>query len=132
MQLTYQYPLYCSYMPIFFFVQHINDLSFAIDLEDTLKNAEGIFLQLKDMNQLPDSIAELLGFELNDGAAAAVANVNSSSEATPVDVTPNNSTPSTPEKQRASTVVTSQKDVMHDDSRLVEMTSKQNLRKSPT
>ena len=120
-------------MPIFSFVQHINDLSFAIDLEDTLKNAEGIFLQLKDMNQLPDSIAELLGFELNDGAAAAaIANVNSSSEATPVDVTPNNSTPSTPEKQRASTVVTSQKDVMHDDSRLVEMTSKQNLRKSPT
>lgn len=37
-------------------------MSMAIHLEETLKKAEGIFLQLKNAKHLPDSVKEILGF----------------------------------------------------------------------
>ena len=114
--------------------QHINDLSFAIDLEDTLKKAEGIYLQLKAMSQLPDSIIELLGFAITDTDGATASN-SSTAENTPRYATPNVSTPSTPEKLVAAAntnnVVTSQKDVMHGDNPTTAPVA-QKRRKSPT
>lgn len=43
------------------FNQHINDMSGAIHLEDTLKKAEGIYIQLKDSKKLPAPVAEIIG-----------------------------------------------------------------------
>ncbi|KAL3884053.1 hypothetical protein ACJMK2_030276 [Sinanodonta woodiana] len=54
-------------------LKHINDICFAIHLEDTLKKAEGIYLQLKECKKLPDSIQEILGFKVspaNSGASS--------------------------------------------------------------
>lgn len=51
-------------------LQHINDMSMAIHLEETLKKAEGIFLQLKNARHLPDSVKEILGFILPSSAGS--------------------------------------------------------------
>ncbi|GFO47229.1 TBC1 domain family member 15 [Plakobranchus ocellatus] len=42
-------------------LKHINDISLSIPLEETLRKAEGIFLQLRDFKKLPNSIKEILG-----------------------------------------------------------------------
>ena len=39
-------------------------MSFAIHLEDTLKKAEGILLQLKDSKKLTPGVKEILGLEI--------------------------------------------------------------------
>ncbi|ESO85851.1 hypothetical protein LOTGIDRAFT_221303 [Lottia gigantea] len=46
-------------------LKHINDISLAIPLEDTLKKAEGIFLQLKNYKKLPKPVKEILGLEVS-------------------------------------------------------------------
>lgn len=46
------------------FSQHINDMSGAIHLEDTLKKAEGIYIQLKDSKKLPAPVAEIIGLDV--------------------------------------------------------------------
>ncbi|GFR95306.1 TBC1 domain family member 17 [Elysia marginata] len=43
------------------FSQHINDISLSIPLEETLRKAEAIFLQLRDYKKLPVSVKEILG-----------------------------------------------------------------------
>lgn len=48
----------------FFFPKHINDMSGAIHLEDTLKKAEGIYIQLKDSKKLPAPVAEIIGLDV--------------------------------------------------------------------
>lgn len=60
-------------------LKHINDMTMGIHLEDTLKKAEGIFLQLKAAKKLPDSIKEILGFQVSPTASGA-----SSGSSTPV------------------------------------------------
>lgn len=42
-------------------LKHINDISLSIPLEDTLRKAEGIFLQLKEYKKLPKVVKEILG-----------------------------------------------------------------------
>ena len=39
-------------------------MSGAIHLEDTLKKAEGIYLQLKDSKKLPAPVAEIIGLDV--------------------------------------------------------------------
>ncbi|KAK6171577.1 hypothetical protein SNE40_019734 [Patella caerulea] len=46
-------------------LKHINDISLSIPLEDTLKKAEGIFLQLKKYKKLPNDIKEILGLDVS-------------------------------------------------------------------
>ena len=50
-------------------LKFINDLSFRIELEKTLVYAEGLYLQIKNFNNLPENIAEILG--LSSGATGA-------------------------------------------------------------
>lgn len=45
-------------------LKHINDMSGAIHLEDTLKKAEGIYIQLKDSKKLPAPVAEIIGLDV--------------------------------------------------------------------
>ncbi|XP_052808211.1 TBC1 domain family member 15-like [Mya arenaria] len=52
-------------------LKHINDMSMAIHLEETLKKSEGIFLQLKSAKHLPDTIKEILGFPTSSPADSA-------------------------------------------------------------
>ncbi|KAK7494859.1 hypothetical protein BaRGS_00013986 [Batillaria attramentaria] len=42
-------------------LKHINDISLTIQMEDMLKKAEGIFLQMKQYKKLPLSVKEILG-----------------------------------------------------------------------
>lgn len=42
-------------------LKHINDISLSIPLEETLRKAEAIFLQLRDYKKLPPSVKEILG-----------------------------------------------------------------------
>ncbi|XP_064489969.1 TBC1 domain family member 15-like isoform X2 [Ornithodoros turicata] len=42
-------------------LKHVNDMSYKINLEETLARAEGIYLQLKDCLKLPESVQETLG-----------------------------------------------------------------------
>lgn len=44
-------------------LKHVNDMSYKINLEETLAKAEGIFLQLKDCLRLPESVQETLGIQ---------------------------------------------------------------------
>lgn len=60
-------------------LKHINDMTLAIQLEDTLKKAEGIYLQLKAVKRLPDPIKEILGFQITPTPSGA-----SSGSSTPV------------------------------------------------
>jgi len=55
-------------------------MSMAIHLEETLKKAEGIFLQLKNAKHLPDGVKEILGFPTSSPAGSA----RSSGTSTPV------------------------------------------------
>ena len=65
----------------------------AIHLEDTLKKAEGIFLQLKRAKNLPDQAKEILGFP----TASPVGSTASSRTSTPIPpVTPANTPVSGP------------------------------------
>ncbi|KAJ8315023.1 hypothetical protein KUTeg_007173 [Tegillarca granosa] len=59
-------------------LKHINDMCFAIHLQETLKKAEGIYLQLKQCKKLPDPIKEILGFEISPCSSSS-----SSSKTTP-------------------------------------------------
>lgn len=54
-------------------------MTLAIQLEDTLKKAEGIYLQLKAVKRLPDPIKEILGFQITPTPSGA-----SSGSSTPV------------------------------------------------
>jgi hypothetical protein len=45
-------------------LQFINDLSLRIDLEKTLKFAEGLFIQLSTFKNLPAPICEILGLPI--------------------------------------------------------------------
>lgn len=56
------------------YFQHINDMCFAIHLQETLKKAEGIFLQLKQCKKLPDPIKEILGFEISPCSSSSSSN----------------------------------------------------------
>lgn len=60
-------------------LKHINDMSMAIHLEDTLKKAEGIFLQLKNAKKLPNTVKEILGLPVSPSNSLA-----SSGTSTPV------------------------------------------------
>lgn len=42
-------------------LKHINDISLTIPMEEMMKKAEGIFLQMKQYKKLPDSVKEILG-----------------------------------------------------------------------
>ncbi|KAK7084318.1 hypothetical protein SK128_019598 [Halocaridina rubra] len=47
-------------------LKHINDISLRIDLESTLKKAEGIYLQISKSNNVPDSVRKLLGLPIQE------------------------------------------------------------------
>lgn len=44
-------------------LKHINDISLTIPMEDMLKKAEGIFLQMKQYKKLPPAVKEILGLQ---------------------------------------------------------------------
>lgn len=44
--------------------QHINDICFAINLDESLKKAEGIFEQLKLCKKTPSHVKEIIGLEV--------------------------------------------------------------------
>lgn len=58
--------------------QHINDISLTIPMEEMLKKAEGICLQMKQYKKLPMSVKEILGFLPHSPASSS-----SSSAGTP-------------------------------------------------
>ncbi|OWF45003.1 TBC1 domain family member 15-like isoform X2 [Mizuhopecten yessoensis] len=60
-------------------LKHINDMSLAIHLEETLKKAESIFLQLKNSKKLPATLKEILGMELSPSSSTS-----SSCKTTPI------------------------------------------------
>lgn len=64
----------------------------TIDLEEVLKIAEGMHLQLKEAKVLPAAISELFGFPTEEGAINGVVNGETSRD----------STPSTPDKSKLS------------------------------
>ncbi|XP_078000434.1 TBC1 domain family member 15-like isoform X2 [Glandiceps talaboti] len=67
-------------------LKHINELSLGIDIEDTLKKAEGIYLQLTQCEQLPGTIKDILGLhsdEHNNGHMDCIDSNNSSIEMIP-------------------------------------------------
>lgn len=74
-------------------LKHINDLSGTIDVEDTLKKAEGFFLQLKECKQLPQQVKDIVGFT---GAASGDALELNTPGGSPKLRTPVGSTPGTP------------------------------------
>ncbi|XP_046581364.1 TBC1 domain family member 15-like isoform X1 [Haliotis rubra] len=59
-------------------LKHINDISLSIALDDTLRKAEGIFLQLKAYKKLPQTVKEILGLATSPGHSTS-----SSSRSTP-------------------------------------------------
>ncbi|XP_041352062.1 TBC1 domain family member 15-like isoform X2 [Gigantopelta aegis] len=59
-------------------LKHINDISLSIPLEDTLKKAEGIFLQLKTYKKLPVTVKEILGL-----TSSPQSSMSGSSQTTP-------------------------------------------------
>ncbi|XP_045196515.1 TBC1 domain family member 15-like isoform X2 [Mercenaria mercenaria] len=65
-------------------LKHINDMSMAIHLEETLKKAEGIFLQLKNAKHLPDGVKEILGFPTASLSSSPAGSRGSSGTSTPV------------------------------------------------
>jgi hypothetical protein len=67
-----------------FCFQHINDMSMAIHLEESLKKAEGIFLQLKNAKHLPDGVKEILGFPTASVSSSPAGSRGSSGTSTPV------------------------------------------------
>lgn len=58
-------------------------MSMAIHLEETLKKAEGIYLQLKNAKHLPDAVKEILGFPTAASSSPAGSR-GSSGNSTPV------------------------------------------------
>ncbi|KAL8575545.1 hypothetical protein ACOMHN_059609 [Nucella lapillus] len=44
-------------------LKHINDISLTIPMEEMLKKAEGIFLQMKQYKKLPPAVKEILGLQ---------------------------------------------------------------------
>lgn len=64
-------------------LKHINDMTGAIHLEETLKKAESIFLQLKESKKLPNHLKEILGFEVSPDNSASSSNKTTPSS-TPV------------------------------------------------
>lgn len=84
-------------------LKHINDMTLAIHLEDTLKKAEGIFLQLKAAKKLPDSIKEIIGFQVSPTASGASSGSSTPIQPptpanTPVNITNSSSVTYTPSK----------------------------------
>jgi hypothetical protein len=69
---------------IFVYFQHINDMSGAIHLEETLKKAESIFLQLKQSKKLPNHLKEVLGFEVSPDDNSASSSNKTTPSGTPV------------------------------------------------
>jgi hypothetical protein len=53
----------CTYVYIFFYLQHINDLSLHIELDSTLSKAEGIYHQLTSAVCLPDVARKIIGLD---------------------------------------------------------------------
>ncbi|KAK7107602.1 TBC1 domain family member 15-like isoform X2 [Littorina saxatilis] len=51
-------------------LKHINDISQTIPLEEMLKKAEGIFLQMKNYKKLPLAVKEILGILPNSPASS--------------------------------------------------------------
>ncbi|XP_070579778.1 TBC1 domain family member 15-like [Ptychodera flava] len=58
-------------------LKHINDLSLSIDTDDTLKKAEGIFLQLSQCEQLPGTIKDILGLCNEDNSNGQIESIDS-------------------------------------------------------
>ena len=61
-----------------FVLQHINDISFTIPMEEMLKKAEGICLQMLQYKKLPPAVKEILGL-----VPPSPSSSNSSSAGTP-------------------------------------------------
>ncbi|PVD28662.1 hypothetical protein C0Q70_11256 [Pomacea canaliculata] len=87
-------------------LKHINDISLSIPLEDTLKRAEGIFMQLKQYKKLPNTIKEIFGLipgpspsTSQTSSSAIISAVNETSSAFAKDPTAgtNCTTPTTPD-----------------------------------
>ena len=88
---------------VYILFQHINDMTLAIHLEDTLKKAEGIFLQLKAAKKLPDSVKEIIGFQVSPSASGASSGSSTPVQPptpanTPVNITNSSSVTYTPSK----------------------------------
>ncbi|XP_056137438.1 TBC1 domain family member 15 isoform X2 [Lampris incognitus] len=49
-------------------LKHINELSMKLDIEEILHKAEGIYLQMKGCKELPHSISDILGFNIETEA----------------------------------------------------------------
>lgn len=47
----------------FFLFQHVNEMSYKINLEETLKKAEAIYLQIRDSKYRSDVVETILGLE---------------------------------------------------------------------
>lgn len=57
---------------MFFALQHLNDLSLRIDLEEALKHGEAVYLQLlENKDKLPNRILEILGLPVPEDTADA-------------------------------------------------------------
>lgn len=48
---------------VFFLFQHINDISFTIDLGTTLKTAEAMYFQLVEYKKVPSAVRDILGLQ---------------------------------------------------------------------
>ena len=55
-------------------MQHINDMTGAIHLEDTLKKAEGIHIQMKQSKKLPDALKEIIGMDVTPNSSNSSSN----------------------------------------------------------
>jgi hypothetical protein len=64
----------------YLFLQHINDLSMHIDVEETLSSAEAIYHQLAaSQDKLPTHVSDILGFDCHHSTS-----VVNSAESSPV------------------------------------------------
>ena len=93
----------CVRFSVFPLFQHINDMTLCIHLDDTLKKAEGIFLQLKAAKRLPDSIKEIIGFPITPAASGASSGSSTPGQPatpanTPVNITNSSAVTYTPSK----------------------------------
>ena len=50
--------------------QHVNELSYHIDIDEILKRAEGIYLQLINYPDLPQPIREVIGLTSEENGTA--------------------------------------------------------------
>ncbi|KAG1683146.1 TBC1 domain family member 15 [Nymphon striatum] len=81
-------------------LKYINDLSHHINLEETLCNAESIFLQLKACKHTPNNIREILGLPLLTPVkqldeSSLISQLDSSVETSSIEVLPEDSSAST-------------------------------------